>query len=115
MAKKKQKIVDQWPVSTIPEQYEVSKWAGQPHFKCLLCPFDALQLEAIHSHLVNAHNSEKALELVVGAEGIKQQPAPEPAAEPENNRVVAIFEMSEEDVEKLLKQGDENNGTSEPD
>lgn len=115
MRRKKNAKAEKWPVSAIPTEYEVGQWAGQPHFKCLLCPFDAFISGEIYNHLVNVHNSEKALELVVDAETAVQQPAPTPVAEPESNHVVAIFEMSEQEVEKLLKQGDENNGTNSSD
>ena len=111
MAKKK-KPVETWPVSVIPAQYEVGSWSGQPHFKCLLCQADAFSAAGIHEHLVSAHNSEEALELVVSAEGVQQRPAPEPASQPGDSHVVAVFEMTDEEVQNLLNEGD-HDGTND--
>jgi len=51
------------PKATSVPEYTKSKWDGKPQYKCNLCAFDCLENEErMLEHLLNAHNSEAALD-----------------------------------------------------
>lgn len=53
---------------TPAEEYLTKAWAGQTLYQCCLCPaFDTFDRGQILEHLVNIHNSEKALEELYSA------------------------------------------------
>lgn len=67
--KKKLSVISEQLVSVrrLPNEYEVGTWAKLPQWRCKFCGFDTLLNEqTMLEHLVNAHNSEPALELLVG-------------------------------------------------
>lgn len=72
MAKKKLLVIsEQLTVSSqdLPDTYEAGIWSGQDHYRCKLCTFDTLHgYPAMLDHLVKAHNSERALEVLVELE-----------------------------------------------
>lgn len=68
---RKSKLADELvPVAIptrLPDEYEVGAWAKLPQWRCKVCGFDTMLGERpMLEHLVNVHNSEPALELLVG-------------------------------------------------
>lgn len=49
-------------------EYTIGAWSGQTQFRCASCAFDTLDGVAMLNHLVNEHNSETALEALIGIE-----------------------------------------------
>lgn len=109
MAKKK---VSSDQLSVISEQkpaeYSVGVWSGQAHYQCDLCAFDALEKAAMLEHLVNAHNSEKALEELLG-NNVAPPPAPPQMEEHHLERGEDVFEIELKEVDSAVERdGDEH-------
>ena len=59
-------------------EYKVTPWGGQDHFSCTLCQgkFDTFNKQAMLEHLVNEHDSEKALNEMYGVQTLTPDPSP---------------------------------------
>lgn len=49
-------------------EFSIDRWGGKMHFQCAFCSFDTFDKHDIFSHLVNAHDSEEALEQILSVE-----------------------------------------------
>jgi hypothetical protein len=57
-------------------EYSAGQWAGKTHYQCVKCAFDVLEdRKAILAHLMDAHASTWALEVLVSMETAEAQAA----------------------------------------
>lgn len=69
-------------VSVLPDLYEVGEWAGRPHYRCKLCPFNTLiGQDTVLTHLVDRHSSDAALEILFPKATTNETPTSEVASE----------------------------------
>ena len=67
------------------DQYISGMWAGQPHFECKQCEFDALDEITMLNHLVDRHNLEEALKVLIALEPAPTPPLTHPHLTPSAN------------------------------
>ncbi len=48
--------------------FTTGEWGGVMHYGCAACPFDTFGLTEMLNHLVDAHDSEPALAVLLSAE-----------------------------------------------
>jgi len=118
MAKKDQQaagsIEDPQPDPT-EKEYTEGIWAGLPHFACKQCAFDAVDDRfSMLEHLIYRHGSEAALEEEVALQKAGLLPMMPPLAvqnEEEAKPPAAVIELSQDEVQKLIDQANQNNQT----
>ncbi len=69
MPRKKQETPTQ-STAAPSDEYRIGTWSGTTHYQCLRCPFDTFDRMAMLNHLVEAHNSEVALETMISLETV---------------------------------------------
>lgn len=87
-------------------EYEVGKWSGQAHYRCMRCAFDTLDKERMLEHLVEQHSSTVALEELFpsskpAAQTVRLQEPVKAAGElvPEGDPANGVFEISITEVD----------------
>lgn len=74
MPKKKAITTEEVPSpQQTPAEYVNRSWGGLAHYECCSCTFDTFSHTEMLEHLVNNHNSEKALEELCSAESSANQ------------------------------------------
>jgi len=51
----------------------VGEWAGKTHYECERCSFDCFSHQVMLEHLVNWHEDENALQVLIAAEENQKQ------------------------------------------
>ncbi len=87
------------------DQYVTGTWAGQPHYECNACEYDTLDELEMLNHLVNKHNSEQALEILVALE-----PTPPPATPQMATNAQSGEGSSNQEVYEIQLKEDDSNG-----
>ena len=97
---------DQLPANgdqlTAKDQYYTGTWAGHEHFECNACAYDTFDEVEMLNHLVDRHNSEQALAVLIALE-----PAPPPTP-PQMAASTQSEEGSNEIYEIELKEDQEH-------
>lgn len=84
--------------------YLLGAWKGVDHYRCRECSVDSFEKKSILQHLVDKHNSEEALAMLVELEG---KPTPPPAPLHQENAdgegsVDEVFEVELKEIDSTV-------------
>lgn len=90
--------------------YLLGSWKGVDHYRCRKCSVDSFNKKSILQHLVDKHNSEEALAMLVELEGppasLRLTPPPAP---PHQESVDEVFEVELKEISTTVDaQGNEH-------
>lgn len=90
--------------------YLLGSWKGVDHYRCRKCSVDSFNKKSILQHLVDKHNSEEALAMLVELEGppasLRLTPPPDP---PHQESVDEVFDVELKEISTTVDaQGNEH-------
>ncbi len=94
------------PAVSAKDQYYTGTWAGQPHFECNACAYDTFDEIEMLNHLVDRHNSEQALAVLIALEPPASTPA---STTPQTSTAAPLSATGSGEVYEIELKEDQDN------